>query len=481
VVQEVVVQGRRIIKIMLFYLRALLSLVVGSHCLGIARAEICSLNNEDCSHTGCCVEAGHRCYKKDEHFAGCRSSCTPGYHVHDPWEYRTPWSCEPVNKLHPDCAADDHHDCMHLGCCKTPGHKCYMKTQWNAFCRASKPVGWLGHTIKSQRPGGDGQQPGSNSSQPRWREISSAHYWDCNGQSCDVAHLQPWNASRFVAAPEYAPMDPEEYGGNAYGEKIWMTGAVSDAVSRLLGPDANNCGSDSGGGGGCGQCMLIHNPDADKNWTAVVMKKKRCDPWDTNCGDGRSHLDVAVPGFDRHEFTGQNVCGKHGTSLSKHQASSCAGAAPRNCDCSGLPERTKAQKRLKAGCEIFKAWGWLSGTPKLKWQTVPCPSGFIKEVQFGKAFGPAGPISVIDEFTTDPNIGPIVPTPTPAPPVNVRPPNNWAALINSKTVQLAAIGAAFIIPGLAVLLLFHRQQRLEKRIRRLEHEENPDTEALLGA
>jgi len=368
-----------------------------------------------------------------------------------------------------------------------------MKTQWNAFCRASKPIGWLGHEIKSQRPGGDPQQPGnggdSNSGQPRWRELSSAHYWDCQGQSCDAAHLQPWDASRFVSPPEYAPMDPEKFGGNAYGEKIWMTGAVSDAVSSLLGPDTNNCGSDSGGGGGCGQCMLIHNPDADKNWTAVVMKKKRCNPWDAGCGEGRFHLDVAVPGFDRHEFGTQNHCGKRGTSLSKHQSSICAGSTPRNCDCSGLPESTPAQRLLKDGCKLFKAWGWRSGAPELKWQTVPCPSGFIEQVQFGKAFGPSGPISIIDEWSTGPTIEPTGPTiepvgptagPTNVPPVNVQKPKKWARFINLQSVRLASLGAALIIPGIAVLLLFQRQRRLEKRIQTLEDGQHPDTEALLG-
>jgi len=98
---------------------------------------------------------------------------------------------------------------------------------------------------------------------------------------------------------------------------------------------------------------LVKNPDADKNWTAVVMKKKRCNPWDIGCGDGRFHLNIAVPGFDNHEFDSQNVCGKPGTSLSKHQSALCGGAAPRDCDCSGLPEHNDAQKRMKAGCELF--------------------------------------------------------------------------------------------------------------------------------
>merc|ERR1711881_735877 len=34
------------------------------------------------------------CYKKNDHWAGCRASCTAGIHEHDPLPYRTPWSCE---------------------------------------------------------------------------------------------------------------------------------------------------------------------------------------------------------------------------------------------------------------------------------------------------------------------------------------------------------------------------------------------------
>lgn len=52
-----------------------------------------SLLDEDCRQTRSCAHWGHRCYKKNEHWAGCRASCTPGIHPHDPPEHRTPWSC----------------------------------------------------------------------------------------------------------------------------------------------------------------------------------------------------------------------------------------------------------------------------------------------------------------------------------------------------------------------------------------------------
>ena len=85
--------------------------------------------------------------------------------------------------------------------------------------------------------------------------LKATHFWDCSGAACDSATLQPWDPSKYRYAPEYAPMDPT----NAlYGEKIWMTGAASNALSSLLGSDDGCCGQD-GGRGGCGKCLLVTN------------------------------------------------------------------------------------------------------------------------------------------------------------------------------------------------------------------------------
>jgi len=90
-------------------------------------------------------------------------------------------------------------------------------------------------------------------------------------------------------------------------------------------------------------------------------------------------------------------------------------------------------------------------------------SGIVEKVQLGAAFGPEGPITVIDEFSTSPTV-----------------PNQWTALMSLNSVRLTAVSAALIIPGLAVLM-FRRQRRVQKHIRCLEHEQNPNTEALIGA
>jgi len=411
-------------------------------CISASWARLCSIPGEDCSHTACCTQEGHRCYKKDEFYGACRPSCEPGPHLLHGAAFlqdRHHWSCEVIDLSHPDCADDDG-DCIHLGCCTTKGHKCFMKDSGEAFCRASSPAGWLGHEIWPRNPREDPLQPTQSPTQPptqsptqpptqshsqtqtqlqtqsptqspttsptqspgsadsgtsqEWNHgLDASHYWDCNGQSCDATHLQPWDASRYVSPPEYAPMDPEAHGGSKYGEKLWMTGAVSDAVSKFLGPDANDCGSDTGGAGGCGKCMLVKNRDAERDWTAVVMKKNRCQPWDPGCGDGGFHLNVAVPGFDLGVNVA-NICGKTGTMLSREQSSICGGREPRSCNCSVIPASTQAQRRMRAGCELFQAWGWRSNAPALEWRTVECPSKFIEQVRLDSAFGPQGPITI---------------------------------------------------------------------------------------
>mmetsp|Transcript_32260 Transcript_32260/g.63546 ORF Transcript_32260/g.63546 Transcript_32260/m.63546 type:complete len:418 (-) Transcript_32260:487-1740(-) len=339
------------------------------------------------------------CYKKNNFWSGCRPSCTPGIHAFDPPEHRTPWSCERIDSSHPDCA-EDHTDCIHLGCCKNKSHKCFMKDPGEAFCGPSSPKGWLGHVIRPHHLLGDASHPddlvhGQDLSKHWHGDLHSTHYWDCSGQGCDADHLQPWDKSKYISPPEYAPMDPEKNGGNMYGEKIWMTGATSDAVSDILGPDANGCGSDNGGGGGCGQCLLVKNYQSNnKDWTAVIMRKNRCPPWSTGCEGGKFHMDFAVPGFDNLKYSTANICGKPGTTLSRDQSSICGGVSPKDCNCAQIPTHTAGLRKMREGCELFKKWGWWSGTPTLDWRPIPCPPAFVERVKLGAAFGPKGPVTV---------------------------------------------------------------------------------------
>ena len=76
-------------------------------------------------------------------------------------------------------------------------------------------------------------------------EIGGTHYWDCNGQGCDATLLQPWKTSRYSSPAGYQPQDPDDFGGpSQYGERLWMSGAASDALAELLGKDDGCCGRD---------------------------------------------------------------------------------------------------------------------------------------------------------------------------------------------------------------------------------------------
>merc|ERR1739838_64547 len=130
-----------------------------------------------------------------------------------------------------------------------------------------------------------------------------------------------------ISPPGYGPQDPSDFGGSLYGEKMWLTGAASDALSQLMGDDDDCCGSDpnDGGVGGCGKCLLVQNPlSLHPDWTAVVMKKNRCPPHSHGCD--KPHMDFAVPGFDHRDFSTANVCGagtRSNTYISKEQSHIC--------------------------------------------------------------------------------------------------------------------------------------------------------------
>jgi len=299
----------------------------------------CSAAGTDCTHHRCCNETGLECYMKNQYWASCKATCTRGVDENEPVESQTPWTC---NLLTPIPA-------------------------W-------VEVGW---------------QPG----------LQGTHYWDCNGAGCDATVLQPFSHKKFVYAPQYAPTDPAEHGGGVYGEKMWMTGAASDELAALLGPNTGCCGSDTDSTG-CGQCLLVRNPSAlNPDWTAVVMKKSRCPPWSSGCEAGSLHMDIAVPGYDLLTESTANVCGKQSvvdTYVTKAESSLCSRVVTdgvtsiTGCDCSALPEDTPQQKLIKKGCTLFSAWGWTGGAPALDYQTVKCPPAF--EALIGGAFGPGGVI-----------------------------------------------------------------------------------------
>jgi len=224
--------------------------------------------------------------------------------------------------------------------------------------------------------------------------IKATNYWDCSGQSCDAKTLQPWDHTKYLASHGYGPQDPEQHGGAWYGEKMWVTGAASDMLAAILGPDDGCCGEDGDGKGGCGKCLLIQNSDAvNSDWTAVIMKKNRCPPWSSGCNSmTEGHFDLAVPGFDNLQFSTANICGNPGTGMTKHQSANVGGNGVHKWDdecqntaqcahlCDVLPNK------FIDGCKLFASWGWrkIPGQPvypqPLRWKRVDCPSRFVEHV-----------------------------------------------------------------------------------------------------
>eukprot|EP00442_Polarella_glacialis_P018729 CAMPEP_0115085886 /NCGR_PEP_ID=MMETSP0227-20121206/22222_1 /TAXON_ID=89957 /ORGANISM="Polarella glacialis, Strain CCMP 1383" /LENGTH=453 /DNA_ID=CAMNT_0002475169 /DNA_START=218 /DNA_END=1580 /DNA_ORIENTATION=- len=62
----------------------------------------CAAASENCHDNPVCCDSSMACYEKDDWYARCRASCTPGIQKSDPWRFRTPWAC---SRLTPGPAA----------------------------------------------------------------------------------------------------------------------------------------------------------------------------------------------------------------------------------------------------------------------------------------------------------------------------------------------------------------------------------------
>lgn len=109
------------------------------------RAETCAAAfTENCAPSGGrCCDPGMTCYAKDETFALCLRSCTPGIHEDDPAGFRTPWTCKPVGDspsapLLPspqtDCSGAFVDNCINTKACCDPSLTCYAKDEGLALC-----------------------------------------------------------------------------------------------------------------------------------------------------------------------------------------------------------------------------------------------------------------------------------------------------------------------------------------------------------
>jgi len=330
--------------------------------------------------------------------------------------------------------------------------------------------------------------------------LTATHFWDCNGAGCDATVLQPWDPHKYSYAAHYAPMDPNDYGGSWYGESLWMTGAASVTLSKMMGDDDPCCGADENDhdGGGCGKCVLVRASSSDavnSDWTAVVMRKSFCPPDDgtgtgnPHCDTGLAHMDFAVPGFDFASASTANICGsdqRAETHLTEAQSQICGswwqdGAnVQEGCDCSMLPDDTPEQRALQRGCQRFKEWGWARGDPTLDYRIVQCPTQFVNIIS--SAFTADGP----QPIGPDPPLPPPSPSPPPSlpPSPSPRPPPPLPPFApgmapsptpssgsNDKTNPTTAIICITVPVGLLVLggivaIVWLRRRRLTESVQR---------------
>merc|ERR1719198_1512417 len=141
------------------------------------------------------------------------------------------------------------------------------------------------------------------------------------------------------------------------------------------------------------------------------MKKNRCPPNSNGCEWGKTHFDLAVPGYDNLQYSTANVCGdgsRDKTYMSRDQSATCGtwynqgSSTIEGCNCSPLPAG-----HLQDGCSLFTQWGWTSGDPTLNYRVVDCPAQFVSLVQ--SAFDASGPSDGGDDPHPDPG-----PDPTPS-------------------------------------------------------------------
>ena len=179
-----------------------------------------------------------------------------------------------------------------------------------------------------------------------------------------------------------------------------------------------------------------HSLAAPPSRGCARRKKSRCPPWTNLCDEGRTHIDIAAPGFDDAAESTANVCASPqrldtyitpaesrvcaaATSASAHQGtcgcgwtgetqqncgaddgsfcwSQCCGAAASSpptapslatC-CHAMRADTPERMRLRRGCELFSSWGWQDGDPTLEAQPVECPAAFTALI--ADAFSAAG-------------------------------------------------------------------------------------------
>jgi len=97
---------------------------------GKPNADECSESHENCMESRCCRDEGYKCYRKNNFWANCNDTCSPGPHAWD--SDQLAWDCSEVAE-EPLCSNDDE-NCLETGCCSREGYTCFRKNDYWAKC-----------------------------------------------------------------------------------------------------------------------------------------------------------------------------------------------------------------------------------------------------------------------------------------------------------------------------------------------------------
>jgi len=108
--------------------------------------------SENCAEKKCCQGVGMQCFQKNEGWAACKPSCTPGPDLME--SNSDPWTCEGLGPkklgaapwVKTKCSATGD-DCSKTSCCQDAGLQCYEQNEFWAQCKETckpgeKPNSW---------------------------------------------------------------------------------------------------------------------------------------------------------------------------------------------------------------------------------------------------------------------------------------------------------------------------------------------------
>merc|ERR550532_202706 len=126
----------------------------------------------------CCKQAGMQCFRKNEGWASCKIMCEAGADPTDPNSTSHDWECKALGGKTPgnpdwasykaakwvsDKCSKDHDNCLHTGCCRSPGLQCFRKDGEWAQCLGTchpgprltdaEPENWNCSTLGARTPG----------------------------------------------------------------------------------------------------------------------------------------------------------------------------------------------------------------------------------------------------------------------------------------------------------------------------------------